>query len=173
LTRDIIYIKDALGIIQKKYSKFYHNKIFLALLVIPFILLILVYVSAVRKETLERDSAYAGRMMAYKLAKKYLKSIRHQLNASDTKGYYELLFKALQEYMGNRLNIPSAGITFDTVESTLKPKDIDMDIMRKLKTLFNICDEARFARIEINEFRMKDDLKEFEEVVKYFERVKL
>lgn len=173
LKRDIIYIKTSPGKLVKKGRKVYKNKIFLTLLVVPLLFLISLYIVHERNERLKRDTRYARRLAAYKLGKSAVKTLRHRLKSEDAKGFYEEVFKALQGYLGNRLDLPSAGITSDVVDYTLGPKGIDLQILRKVRDIFDICDQARFASLQVDEFRRKDDLKELEEVINYFERSKL
>ena len=173
LRRDIIYIKDSPGRIVKIGYRIYKNKIFLAGLAIPFLFLITLYTIHRRTERLRRDTRYARRLRALRLAKRVSVTLKRHLNINDPKIFYEALFKALQGYLADRLHMPRGGITTDIVDAALGVKGIDVEILKKVEGLFNTCDQARFARLEISELKMMDDLKELEEVIKYFERAKL
>ena len=48
-----------------------------------------------------------------------------------------------------------------------------MEVLGKIRRLFEICDQARFAHYEITELGMRDNLKEFSEIVSFLERKKL
>lgn len=171
--RDIIYIKDSPGKMAKAGYRIYKDKFFLAALAIPLLFLIALYMVHARNERLRRDTRYARRLRAVRLAKRVGKTLKRQLDINDPKVFYEAFFKALQEYLADRLHMPRGGITADIVDRALCLEGIDPQVLRKVANLFNICDEARFARVEINEMKMADDLKELEEVIRYFERVKL
>lgn len=174
LRKDIIYIKDSPGKLATKGSKIYKNKIFFFTLVIPLLFLIAIYAIHWRSEKLRRDTRYARRLMAFRLAKKAGRALRGHLNANDPKIFYEALFKTLQEYLGDRLHIPRGGITTEIADAILSAKGVELQILRKVKDLFNACDQARFAGFtEIDKYRMGDDLKELEEVIKILERAKL
>jgi hypothetical protein len=99
--------------------------------------------------------------------------LKHRLKSNDKKGFYETLFKTMQHYIGGKLYLPVAGLTFDTVEPMLRSKGVDIEIMNKIKNIFEVCDRAKFALSNIDEFKMKDDMKELEEIIRYFERLKL
>ena len=174
-TRDIIYIKEAPGRWLNKNYGLYRNKVFLTFLTMPLLFLIALSVIQARRNRFITDSVYAGRIRAYKSAKKGIKVLVRQLKSKDKdpKIFYETMFKALQDYLGNRIHVPPAGVTSDIVDYVLENKGIEMDILRKLKGLFDVCDRARFAFLSVTEYKMEDDLKELQEVVNYFERKKL
>ena len=91
----------------------------------------------------------------------------------DPKIFYEELFKLLQAYLGNRLNMPTAGITFDAVNQKLTEKGADLEILRKIRNLFSACDDAKFAFLQVDHRKMQGDLREFADVITYLERKKI
>jgi len=173
LTRDIVYIKESPGRWGQKTHDFYKSKIVVFLLVFPVILLILLFVIEERRDSLKQDTVRGRRIRALRAAKAGIRDLRHQSRGGDQKIFYETLFKTLQDYLGNRLGIPTAGITSDIVEYELSTKDIDMDILRKIRNIFVTCDRAKFAFSTVEKDKMKDDMKELEEIVEYFERRKI
>ena len=173
LLRDIVYIKESPGRWVNKESRVYRGKIFSGLVIVPLVFIIALYIVQGRRNRIKNDSVYASRIAALRSAKVGLKKLKDQLKAQDVKSFYESLFKTLQGYMGNRLHMPPAGITSDVVEKALAAKDIDLSILNKIKDLFSVCDEARFALSSVDMFKIADDLKELEEVINYLERKKI
>lgn len=55
------------------------------------------------------------------------------------------MFKTLQDYLGDRLNLPSSGITSNIIEEQLRPRALPPEICQALKEVFTACDTARFA----------------------------
>jgi hypothetical protein len=139
---------------------------------LPILFVAFIFVASRRNERLSRDTAYAGRVRANAIAHKAVKSLKGKLKGGQV-SFYEALFGTLQGYLGNRLHVPAGGITYDEVEMMLKPKEADLQMLHKMRDLFNVCDRARFAGLSVDETRMKDDIKELEEVIKYLERAKL
>jgi len=62
---------------------------------------------------------------------------RPQRKRLDVAGSFDDVQRALQNYLGDRLNIPSSGITASVVEERRLPADI--------RAIFETCDAARFA----------------------------
>lgn len=170
---DILYIKETLGRVHAKDHRIYNSLLFLLIFVIPLIMLICLYIVYARKDRLARDTRYAHRARAFKDMRLEFFELKHRLKSNDAKGFYETLFKTMQHYIGGKLYLPVAGLTFDTVEPVLRSKDVDIEIMNKIKNIFEVCDRAKFALSNIDEFKMKDDMKELEEIIRYFERLKL
>lgn len=172
-TRDVIYIKESPGEWLLKGKRIYKAKSLAAGFIIPFILLNILAFVQNRRNRMRNDSAYAGRINAFKLQRRAIRSLRRQLRSGDRKVFYEHLFKTMQDYLGNRLNIPPAGITYAVIEAALSSKEPDLDIMRKLSNLFQECDFAKFAQTPASDMEVEDDLKEFKEIIEYFERKKI
>ncbi|MCG3147638.1 MAG: hypothetical protein PCFJNLEI_01078 [Verrucomicrobiae bacterium] len=87
-----------------------------------------------RQERLTGDVAYARRSRAARNAR--------QILAGATTP--EQVQRVLQEYLGDRLNLPAAGMTASVVEEHRLPG--------KVREIFEVCDAARFAgaRADVN-----------------------
>lgn len=170
---DILYIKESIGNIHEKGARLYNTFFYFLLFLVPFILMMFFYVIYARKDRLVRDTRYAHRTEAFKNMKRDFFELKRHLKANNTKLFYETLFKTLQDYLGGRLYLPVAGLTFDYVEPVLKSKKIDAATINKVRNIFDICDRSKFALSSVEEFKMKDDMKELEEIIRIFERVKL
>ena len=169
---DILYIKESPGRLHEKDYQVYKRPVFLAVIIIPLIVLIILYIVYARKERLIRDTRYAQRTAAFKNMKKEFFQLKHCLKSNDAKSFYETLFQTLQNYLGGRFYIPVAGLTFDMVEPVLKSKNADIAVINKIKNIFDICDRAKFALPKADELKMKDDMKELEEIIRDLEKVK-
>lgn len=170
---DMLYIKESMGRVRSRDFKIYKTAPFLLLFFIPFILLISFYSVYARKNKLTRDHRYAHRTRAFRDMKRDFFELKHRLKSNDAKGFYETLFKTIQDYLGGRLYLPVAGLTFDAVEPILRSKNADAAVINKIKNIFDVCDMAKFALSNVDEFKMKDDMKELEEIVRYLERINL
>jgi hypothetical protein len=170
---DILYIKELPGRVRARDYKIYNSLQFLLVFLIPAIALIFISVVYAKKDRLSRDGRYAHRTQAFRNMRHEFFELKHRLKDGDTKAFYETLFKTMQNYLGGKFYLPVAGLTFDTVEPILKAKDVDAHITGKINDIFNMCDRVRFASTNIDELKMKDDMKELEEIIRYFERKKI
>ena len=125
LGQDIVYLKGAAGPVPAPV--FVGTVVFWILNWIPLCGLAGALAWKWRRDKLTGDVAYARRSRAARLARK---------NLNPAKSYEEVQ-RVLQEYLGNRLNIPSSGITASVVEERQLPPHV--------RAIFDACDAARFA----------------------------
>lgn len=173
LGRDIIYIKESPGIWFHTGKVYYHGLPFRSFIVLPILALSVVFFVQRRQIRMKNDSAYSGRILAFRSGRKGVKELGACLRSGDAKAFYGCIFNTLQNYLGYRLHIPPAGVTANTVADGLLARDIDPAIVSKVKKLFEACDTARFGFADAGEMRMRDDKNELEYIIKYFERKKL
>ena len=88
-----------------------------------------------RTDRLRGDIAYARRSRAAKNARRLLVSATS----------YDEIQHALQDYLGDRLNIPTGGITASVVDEQLLPHGVNSELAAQVKACFEACDTARFA----------------------------
>jgi hypothetical protein len=172
LANDIIYIKEVPGKWIARDNQIYRKGIFWVLVFVPIVALLVVFVVVSRMNRIKSDTVYASRLVAFKVSRSGMKALKKKLKSDDSRVFYEELFKTMQDYLGNRLYIPSAGVTFDIVNNKLLAKDADAAIITKIRNLFTVCDEARFAFLKFGLEKMRDDYKELEDVIKYLERTR-
>ncbi len=172
MASDIIYIKETPGKWREKNDEIYRMKAFWIAVIIPILLLIAVYIVEGRRNRIRTDTIYANRLAAFKVAKSGMKALKRSLRTGDPKIFYDSLFKTMQDYLGNRLNIPIAGVTFDIISQKLLFADTEQGMITKIRNLFTVCDQAKFAFMKIDMEKMQDDYRELEGVIKYLERKK-
>jgi hypothetical protein len=170
---DILYIKESPGRMRRTDYKIYNSFMFFLLFALPMFALVSVFIVYARKDRMNRDGRYAHRARAFKDMRREFFELKHKLKSNDSRAFYEVLFQTMQSYLGGKLYLPVAGLTFDMVESTLKSKGVEQEIVNKIKNIFEVCDRSKFALSSADEFKMKDDMKELEEIIRYFERKRL
>ena len=94
------------------------------------------------------------------------------LKNNSTKNFYGAVSKTIREYLGNRFHISSGGMTVDIVDSFLKDKGLNEEILQDIKTIFHECDIARYAAKELGTAEMKVTLEKLTEVINYCEKIK-
>jgi len=170
LNKGIVYIKDLSGSFNRKGSYLYNNKKFLISQSIPLFLYVSLLLIYKRRERFQNDIRYARIKIAGKQAKNALKKARSLLNESSVEEFYVAIFECLQEYFGNKFNLPSAGITLDIVEHVLRPKNFDQNIITKVSAFFNDCDIAKFTPYRYKEKDMLRSFNQAKEIINYFKK---
>ncbi len=172
LGRDIIYIKESPGDIVHRGEYLYKNPLFLALQIVPLSIFIAGVVFYKKRERLSSDMGYARRLAAPRKAKKGIKQAEEYVRKNMTLDFHDAVFRTLRDYLGNRFHVPSGGITAEALDFVLAGKDIEQDILERMKNIFNECDMVRYAPSSIDEQRMHTTLKEMKEIIDYLERHK-
>jgi hypothetical protein len=57
----------------------------------------------------------------------------------------EIILNAFRDYLGDKLRIPSAALTFNDVKMPLKEKGVSRDNLDRLETVFIKCEAGRYA----------------------------
>ena len=86
------------------------------------------------------------------------------------KEFYAEIYKAVIEYVADKLNIPHPSITKDSLEGRLMDAGIRKEVIDEVKTLFDDCDMARFASARFTGDDMARTIKEAEEIINALER---
>ena len=168
LGRDIIYIKDDPGPLRPKGKFLYNNILFLLLQLVPLGAIIAAAVISRRRQRLQTDVRYARYLRAPRAARKNLQAVHRLLAGRDTKGFYEAVFKTLQEYLGDRFHLSSAGITAAVVDDPALAA-LDRTTLDRLKECFNECDRARFGQSDVSIEQMHTTLTVLETVIERIE----
>ncbi len=171
LKKDICHIKSTLPDLGARDNFLYKNKMFLLSLIMPLALLTFLYIYELHRQRLMTDIGYARSRRARSAASKRLKKARAVMSKADVKGFYAEIYKAAIEYIADKLNIPHASITKDILEERLREKDISVELIEKLKELFDICDMARFASGRFTEEDMKKSIGEAADIIAGLERI--
>ncbi|MDP8258715.1 MAG: BatD family protein [Candidatus Aadella gelida] len=145
LGKDILHIKEDIGQVKKKNGELYRNKIFLYVQILPLLLLAAFYKGYKRKERMLTDKRYARFMKAPKKARKGLEKARVYLEKGDTLLFYDAVFKAMQGYLANKLNIAIGNISARSVEEKLHGSGYDEDLIKMIHEVFESCEMARYA----------------------------
>jgi hypothetical protein len=146
LGEDIVYLKGDLGPVEQRVSW----PAFWALNLTPAVALAGSLVWKRRRDRLAGDVAYARRSRAARQARRIL----------DAAGNVDEVQRALQSYLGDRLNIPASGITASVAEEHRLPGAV--------REVFEACDAARFAGVAADVSALKQSV---EKVIDDLERV--
>ena len=160
LGQDIVYLKGELGPVDTTVP-LCSTPAFWFLNFLPVVSLAGVGLWKRRAERLRGDVAYARRSRAATNARKLLSTARD----------YDQIQRALQNYLGDRLNIPVSGITASVVDEQLVPRGLGEDLVARLKACFEACDNARFAGLGNSETARQATANEVKELIDELENI--
>jgi hypothetical protein len=169
LGRDIIYIKDSPGKLKPKGRFLYKSELFISIQFLPLLAIISALVFQKRKQRLETDIRYARRLRASQKAKKNLARVRQLIDSREPDKFFDAVFKTMQEYLGDKFQLPTGGITADVVEQ-LRFENVGEEILSKLKDCFDNCDMARYAQSDITREQMHETFNLLKDIINELER---
>ena len=172
LKKDICYIKTHPVNFRKRGSFFYKNKTFYLINILPLAFLIFLYIYELHRERLRTDIGYARSRRARGAASKRLKKARQIMLKDKVKEFYAEIYKAVIEYVADKLNIPHPSITKDLLEEKLKAKGVSEPAIAEIKELFDICDMARFASVRFTKEDMHRTVEQAIDIIAELERVR-
>jgi len=171
LKKDICYIKTSPARLEPRGSFLYKNKGFWLINIATLFILLFLYIYEAHRERMRTDIGYARSRGARRLASRRLKRARNIMAKANVKEFYAEIYRAVIEYIADRLNIPHPSITKDVLEGRLEEKGASKKAVEELKELFDLCDMARFASGNFTKEDMRKTLEEATRVIEDLERV--
>lgn len=169
--KDIVYLKENPGIVCRKGALLCKNELLLLLILLPALAVILTIITQARKDYLAQDVRYARSLAAPRKAKHNLVNAHNLLNIKETAKFYDAVFKTLQEYIGDKFHLSTAGISSDVIEK-LKKRGVDPSILDELKVCFDTCDRSRYAPSDVEEEEAKRVFKMLKNVISKMGKIK-
>jgi len=170
LGRDILFIKEDPQTFRRVGQHLFHNVWFRFMFHLLAAGWLIAYGLYRHTHKLKTDTVYARRLLAPRKAKRGLTQSRVAMARGQQAEFYQSIFKTLKEYLGDKFHLPSAGLTFETVQHILESKSIDHNQIQMIHSVFEDCDMARYAAIQFDSTKMQDVLKRAEKVIDYLER---
>lgn len=147
LDKDIRYIKDSLDL-HKQNEEFYGSTLYYLLLLLGPLVFIVAFAYRRWDEKNNSDVVKVKSRKASKIASKHLANAQLQLTAGNTNAFYEAISKGLYGYISDKLNIPAANLSKETIADELKARSIDDMLIAQLTDTLDLCEMARFAPVK-------------------------
>ncbi|MDR9487435.1 BatD family protein [Salibacter sp.] len=152
LAKDIRYIKTSDTELRTKENMLGLNiGIILGLFALPVILSAVIIAIFRRQENLKKDVVGYKKRKASRMAQRHLKRATQLIEESDKNAFYEELYRALHDYLSNKLNIATSELDFERINKTLGEQGIEESSRGKLKSVLESCQMARFAPSQTEE----------------------
>ncbi len=146
--KDIRYIKVGETKFNTGYNSFYGSLPFYVMTISPFLLFGGLLFYRRRTEELNSDIRSLKRRKATALAQKRLAASKKLLDADKHHPFYEEVFKALWGYLSDKLSIPVADLTKESVSAALLSRGVASETVDALLKSINDCEMARFGGMD-------------------------
>ncbi|MEW6535125.1 MAG: BatD family protein [Candidatus Auribacterota bacterium] len=166
------YIKFSTGTMFFADEYDYTRAWFIACFVVPLILNGLLAVLMYRRRMLASNESLRRRQIAKKSADTLLKKAHDALHKNNRQDFYTLIIRALNEYLGNKMLIPSAGLTFDVVKDQMQKYRIDAKIVDKIGQYYRNADMARFMPSASEAYQPEVMIDDIQNLIKQLEKCK-
>jgi len=142
---DIRYIKKGEFELVKTETEFFNSGTHLALLLLPLLALIAGIV--VRRNHIRNNSnlVLVRERKAAKLARKQLANAEKLMSQNKKDEFYTEILAAINSYLSNKLNIPVADLSKETVNQVLRQRNLTEELLTKLNTTIENGEYAKYA----------------------------
>ncbi|KJJ85736.1 conserved hypothetical protein, membrane or secreted [Candidatus Omnitrophus magneticus] len=169
--QDIIHIKLDLPK-NEKHITLYNNKLFWLTQLLPLIGFLLFYFLYSNSERVKKDKKYARGKKAFSKSKKGLKKAAQVLSKNEIPRFYDEIFNTIEEYLGNKFNLPAGVITMDILSSKLIEIDMNETLGEMIKEVLAMCDMARYAPSLVKKEEADDIFEKVKKIIEQLEKVK-
>lgn len=145
LSEDIRYIALGDGHLRKKDRFFAGSPLFYALMLAIFLAVFIVDRLLRFSRARRADVAGSKNRRANRMARARLKSAESYLKQGLGGAYYEELHKALTGYVSDKLMIPAADLSKDSISEKLRERGVRDESIAALTGLIDQCEFARYA----------------------------
>jgi hypothetical protein len=143
--QDIVPIKQRLGRLAPDRPPLHSQSWFVASQSVP----VLVFAAALlwrrRTETLANNPRLRRQKQVARIISEGLGRLPQLAAGKQSDEFFALVFRLLQEQLGERLDLPASAITEAVVDERLKPGTLSDAIRATLHELFQTCNAARYA----------------------------
>jgi len=145
LGEDIRFIKLEAGSLVRAEEAASDDTWMLVIMAFPVLFFAGTYAYRRRRETTLGNASLIRSRKAGREATRRLKSARKVLAAGNTETYHAEVSRALFGYISDKLHIPPAELTFDTVGNVLRGRSVRDEVIGRLHSCLERAEFARFA----------------------------
>jgi tetratricopeptide (TPR) repeat protein len=164
LGKDIAHIHADVPI-RDALTPLWARGLFMAMMPLPLVAAVGATVLRRRRDRLAGDVALARSSRARKLAKKTLAAASRHLHAGEGLAFYAEISRALQQYVGDKLNVSAIGMLHEVLQERVEAASASPELAARLVAMLERCDMARFAPGSMGGERLRETLEEAESLI--------
>src|ERR1035437_7687938 len=169
--QDILPIKEKLGSLTQPGTPLVTQPAFLVAQAVPVLAFLAAFIWRKRTDNLANNPRLRRQRAVAQLVSGGLSDLNRFAAENKSDEFFALLFRLLQEQLGERLDCPAAAITESVVDERLGKMGMSAATQESLHELFQLCNQARYAPVrgtsELNSVAAK-----FEQTVGELQEVK-
>ncbi|MBE0540266.1 MAG: protein BatD [Verrucomicrobia bacterium] len=146
--RDIVPIKPHLGSVASAGAPLLQQPWFLALQCVP----LLAWLGALgwrkRADALANNPRKRRERQVAQVVREGMDNLRRLAASKNSDDFFAVLFRLLQEQLGERLDCPASSITEAVIDEKLRARGIPESTAATLHELFQTCNLARYAPVK-------------------------
>lgn len=149
--QDIAPIRQNLGTLAQAGSPLVTRPAFLALQSVPVLAFLSALVWRKRTDNLANNPRLRRQRAVEQLIAGGLDDLNKFAAENKSNEFFALLFRLLQEELGERLDCPAISITEADVDDRLVSLGAKQETLDSLRELFQACNQARYAHVQTSE----------------------
>jgi hypothetical protein len=103
-----------------------------------------------RQDQLARNPRLRRRIQVQRTIQAGLADLQKLAAENRVLDFYSLVFRLLQEQLGERLDLPASAITEAVLDERLPARGASPELIAQLHALFQLCNQARYAPVQTN-----------------------
>jgi hypothetical protein len=145
--QDILPIKENLGTLVKKPAPLISKPAFLAAQTLPIFAFLAAFIWRQRADKLANNPRLRRKIAVEKLVQNGISDLKIFARENNSEEFFALLFRLLQEQLGEKLDCPATAITENVVEENSILRSANENARHGLRELFQLCNQARYAPV--------------------------
>lgn len=168
--REIVHIKTRLGTYGAIQSPLVTRPWFLGFHALPLVAWLGTMCWRWRQKKLAADPILRRRKQVSRIIRQGLLGLREAADANDPEVFFGIVFRLLQERLGEKSGLPASAIDEMNLDDVLRGRGDD-SLLAEVHGLFRACNAARYAPGRVNE-TLDSFIPKVEEVLSRIERLK-
>jgi oxygen tolerance protein BatD len=169
--QDILPIKENIGILATKNIPLVAQSAFLAAQTLPILAFLAAFVWRKRADNLANNPRLRRKIAVEKLIQNGIFDLQKFAAENNAEEFFALLFRLLQEQLGERLDCPATAITENVVEENSLLRNANETARNDVRELFQLCNQARYAPVR-GTSELNSVAAQFEKVIGELQEVK-
>ena len=145
--QDILPIKEHLGAFTASKTPLVAQPLFLAMQSVPVLAFLATFIWRKRTDSLANNPRRRRQRAVAQLVAGGLIDLKKHAAENKSDEFFALLFRLLQEQLGERLDCPASAITENVIEEHPVLRGAAKSTLDSLRELFQLCNQARYAPV--------------------------